>query len=311
MHQRHVDKAATRRCTVAAARLHWSVAEGDTIDAENWNVVFDDEVAHYRVRHMLRVGNAGLPACPRVALHLNDVTLLPLQLGSNIVQSRLGLCIQDRLTVAEINLSVRNRRILVEVRDRRIQIVCAGRSLLRHLRSLSRLRVCRGRKLVRTVSRGLRLLDAGRAARVQILDVVAVLRGELIQLIQPILHRTDLPVDPLLAGQRVQVAPEALIRLRRKRLAGGVGAIVLRILRRGGWLLLRVCRLGGRGLRGQAQRRRKEKGGHCAGSKNCRVSISHAAYSIAMRMPNPVPEWYITANRYKQTYLSIYPQGPL
>jgi hypothetical protein len=53
-------------------------------------------------------------------------------------------------------------------------------------------------------------MNAGLGTGVYVLNVVRVLSRELIQLVQPVFYRSNLPVDPLFTGKGVHFAPKAL-----------------------------------------------------------------------------------------------------
>jgi hypothetical protein len=83
--------------------------------------------------------------------------------------------------------------------------------------------------LVSSVGRIHRVLDTGLGAGVNILDVIRVLRLKLIKLVHLIFNRGGLPVYPLLAGKRVHVTPEPLLRLTLQRLARCICRAVIRV----------------------------------------------------------------------------------
>src|SRR5260370_26658667 len=94
------------------------------------------------------------------------------------------------------------------------------------------------------------VFDAGLRPGVYVLDIVSVLSLELIEFIDLVLDGTGLPVDPLLTGEGVHFAPEALLRLILQRLAGCVGRVVIGFVgtRAGCSLIWRCLRRGGAGL---------------------------------------------------------------
>src|SRR6202042_1829418 len=113
------------------------------------------------------------------------------------------LGIQSRLAGAEMQLGVGNLLVLIKIRDRSIQLTGLRVGLLRHLLRLASLSACLLSLLVCRVGRALRLVNPGLSAAVNVLDVVRVLGGELIKLVQPIFYRRYLTVYPLLASQGV------------------------------------------------------------------------------------------------------------
>jgi hypothetical protein len=66
------------------------------------------------------------------------------------------------------------------------------------------------------------ILDASLRAGINIVDIVSVLCLKLIELVNLILDGGDLSIYPLLAGERVHMTPETLLRLICEGLAGGV-----------------------------------------------------------------------------------------
>ncbi len=114
---------------------------------------------------------------------------------------------------AEVKLGIGNLLVLVKVGDRRIQLTGLRAGLLRHLLRLTGLGRGLQCLLICLIRSGLRLMDTSLCAGIYILDIVRVLGRELIELVQPVFYRSYLTIDPLLAGQRVQLAPEALVRL--------------------------------------------------------------------------------------------------
>ena len=115
-----------------------------------------------------------------------------------------------------MKLGIRNLLVLVEIRDRRIQLTGLRVRLLRHLLRLTGLGTGLHGLLICRIRSGLRLVNTSLGPAIDILDVVCVLRRELIQLVQPIFYRCYLTVDPLLPGQGVHFAPEALVGLGRQ-----------------------------------------------------------------------------------------------
>ena len=170
-----------------------------------------------------------------------------------MIQSFLSFLIQSGLSRAEVKFCIGNLLVLVEIADRRIQLIRLRAGLLRQLLRLTSLGRSLQSLLICLVCGGLRLVDAGLRTGIYVLDIVRVLSSELIELVQPVFNRCDLTIDPLLAGQRIHLAPEALVRLRGQRLTGSVSARIAGATRstRGS----RCCG-GGAGLRSAARRRR-------------------------------------------------------
>src|SRR5258708_17043186 len=100
----HADfdaSAADALCSRAVGRLHRSVAHSDRVDAEERNVMIDDQVTDYALRHILRVGDCSLSFAGGEALHLNDHSALSLHLIGDLIERFLGFRAQNLLSWAE------------------------------------------------------------------------------------------------------------------------------------------------------------------------------------------------------------------
>src|ERR1700738_2436520 len=155
----------------------------------------------------------------RITLHFYDIAFLTFQLGCNLVQSFFCLGIQSRLRGAEMQLGVGNLLVLINVRDRSIQLAGLSICLLRQRLCLPSLSACLLSLLVCSLRRALRLVNPGLSPSVDILNIVRVLCSELIKLVQPIFYWRYLTIDPLLTGQGVHLPPEAFSGLSGKRLS--------------------------------------------------------------------------------------------
>ena len=116
------------------------------------------------------------------------------------------------------------------------------RGLLRGVIGVQRLLVGRVCGLVGRISLSLRLQDSGLRPRIHVLDVARIAGIHIIQFRQPVIDRVGLPFHPLLAGERIDAAPEPFPRLahgmfeRRGGLLRSRGRHALGI--RSGWLRL-------------------------------------------------------------------------
>ena len=110
-----------------------------------------------------------------------------------------------------MEFSIGDLLVLVEIGNRRVQLGGLRIRLLRQLLRLTGLRTRLLGLLIGSIRSALCLVDTCLGPAINILNIVCVLGCELIQLIQPVFHRGDLPVDPLLACQRIHLAPEALV----------------------------------------------------------------------------------------------------
>ena len=127
-----------------------------------------------------------------------------------------------------MKFGIRNLLVLIKVSDRRIQLRGLRVGLLRHLLRLTGLGASLLGLLICRVRRALRLMDTSLGAAINILDIVRVLGGKLIELVQPIFYRGYLTIYPLLTGQWVHFSPETLGRLRWQRLSGSVSRRICR-----------------------------------------------------------------------------------
>ena len=71
------------------------------------------------------------------------------------------------------------------------------------------------------VGLGRRQADALGGAGINVFDQLAVGGGELIEFVQPIADRVKLPLDVLLAGKGIEMAPEAFLAHLQRLFAGG------------------------------------------------------------------------------------------
>jgi hypothetical protein len=267
VHQRYVnDRTAVAR--FCGFRLR-GISHPQAINSVYRHFVVDYQVAYDRICHGLRSLYSCLATRVRVALHFNDVALLTFQLRRNLIKSFLGFLIQCGLSRAEVKFCIGDLLVLVEIADRRIQLIRLRAGLCGQLLGLTSLGRSLQSLLICLVCRSLRLVDTSLRAGIDILDIIRVLGGELIQLIQPVFNRRNLTIDPLLPRQRIHLAPEAFVRLGRQRLTGSVSGRIAGATRstRGS-----RCRGGGAGLRSAARRRgslRHHRRAQTGGQQDC------------------------------------------
>jgi len=214
--------------------------------------MIDHQISDYGVGHILRSLDPSRSTRVGISLNLNDIALLSGQLLGDSVKSRLGIVIEGHLGVRETDFGIRNLRILVEVGDGRAQL---GRLAGRHLRRLIGLIRLGGgllRRLIGLVRGGLSLMDARLCTSIYVLDIAGVLGRQLVELVQAVFDRRHLPIDPLLAGERVEMTPKAFIRCGRQGFSGSVGAGVAWVGRRRRW--------GSRGRGGSLRKSRETQG---------------------------------------------------
>ncbi len=154
-----------------------------------------------------------------------------------------------------MQFSVGNLLILVKIRDRSVQLAGLRVCLLRQLLGLTSLGACLLCLLICRIRRALRLVNTSLGTAVYVFNVVRVLSSELIQLVQPVFYRSNLPIYPLFAGQGIQFSPETLGGLSRKRLSSSVSRRICCCTRRTGGGRVGRGRSGA-GLRSAAVRRR-------------------------------------------------------
>ena len=164
----------------------------------------DHQIPHHRLRHLLRAGNRRLSVTRRKPAHFDDVAALIFQRSRHLVQRVLRRLAQHALPRTEANLGIPNALVLIQVahhllfrRDPRRRL--RGRSL-RQLRLVRRV----GRVLVRQAALLRRQLNALRRPCIHVFDHLAVFRGQLIQLVDPVADRPHLPLHILLAGKRMR-----------------------------------------------------------------------------------------------------------
>lgn len=190
------------------------------------------EIPHDRIRHYPGALNPGLTMQGGIPLHLNDVSLLPIQLGGDLIQGILRFRVQAALAGEEVYLRVGDLLVLIQIGDCGAQLRRLRVGLLRKLLRLTGLRAGLLGLLVCLVGRALRLMNARLRPAIDIFDIAGVLRAELIELVQSVLNGRDLTVDPLFAGQWIEVTPESFIGLGRQGLPGRVRAGIVRICSR-------------------------------------------------------------------------------
>src|SRR5450756_163112 len=71
-------------------RRNRCIAHADQVNPIDRDVVVQRQIADYRLRHLLRVGNRDLSVTGRKALDFDDVATLVLQRGGHVVESALG-----------------------------------------------------------------------------------------------------------------------------------------------------------------------------------------------------------------------------
>src|SRR6185437_535577 len=214
------------------------------------DVMLDDKVPSYALRHVLRVCDSGGTAARREALNLHDGAALVLHLVCKLVESFLRLRAQYLLSGSEANLGVRDRLILIQSADRLLHGVqtraCLIDGLLRCLRAVAGI----DSVLVGLIGLERSLADTFLRASIDVLDVLRVLRSKLVALVHAVANRGHLALNVFLAGERIQVSPEPFVRVLLQRLMRGkidvvvcVGAIRLRLCGRGDGLRSRRCLL--------------------------------------------------------------------
>jgi len=177
--------------------------------AQNVNAIHRDlvtlhEIADDRIGKLLRSSNRRVTPARGKAPNLKNVAVLIFEGRGHFVERVLSLLAESCLTGAEANLGLRAAFVLVEIADHALG---AGNTLRCRLRSaLGRLRP-RGRVgcvLIRKTSFFRRQLNALPRTRVDVLDLPGILGGDLVELINAIADRSQLALDPCLAGKWVR-----------------------------------------------------------------------------------------------------------
>ena len=89
------------------------IAQREAIDSVDRNVMVNHQIAHDRVRHLLRPLNTSLTTRVGISLYLYDVTLLALQLSSYLIKSLFCLLVQRNLRGAEVKFHIRDLLVLI------------------------------------------------------------------------------------------------------------------------------------------------------------------------------------------------------
>src|SRR5215470_15635852 len=90
------------------------IAHADGVDAVYRDVMVQHQVTDYHLRHVARTGDSGAAVAGSEALYFQDVSLLGLQRFGHLIESSLGVLAQNGLAGTEADLSLRNRRVLIE-----------------------------------------------------------------------------------------------------------------------------------------------------------------------------------------------------
>ena len=204
---------------VAVRRRQLGIAQAHHENAVHRNVILFHQVTDHRIRHGLRTLDTGLATRRREALHFDDVALLVLQVGGHVVQGLLGFRAQGALSRTETDLGLGRGLILIDVADHLLHGIQTIAGLERSLVGLLCLAARFGGVLVSFGGLGGRLADALLRTRVDILDLLGVLRGEIVEFVHPIADRAELPLYVLLAGEGIDLAPKALAIVRLQWLA--------------------------------------------------------------------------------------------
>src|ERR1700761_5724412 len=201
--------------------------------------MFGYEVALHCLGQPIRTGDAGAALRRSVGLNFENVTLVAGKVGRHLVKLILRVLGKDRRTGTELDRHRVLFRVGIESVYGGVDLADFGGCLTGNCVGLLRLSSGRSRYLVGRVGRSLSLVDACLSAAVDILDVLRVLGVDFIQLVQLTLDRVQPLVYPLLAGKRIHLTPEPLLRwlvhalstgggLRRRRrgVTGAVGGLL-------------------------------------------------------------------------------------
>ena len=199
----------------------------------------EHQVAHHGLGHLLRSRDGGLSLAGGEALDFDDVATLSLYAAGHLVKSVLCILAQHGLASAEADFGLVRGLVLVDVADHVLDRLHPGGYLLRGILRLGGFVAGVYGVLVSFVRLVRSQLDASGSARIDVLDLLAVLRSQLIEFIDAVPDGLGLPLYVVLAGERIDASPEAFTgRSGQRSFAGGVAAAVVGRLR-----LLRVGRL--------------------------------------------------------------------
>ncbi len=202
---------------------------------------------NYGVGEVLRILDTGLSPAARVGGDFYYISFLSLDLRCDLGEGILSFGIQLSLTGTKANLGVIDLLVLIEVRDGGVQLRGLRAGLLRQCVRLIGGGAGGGGGSAGLPGGGFGLTDTGLGAGVYVFNVCGIARLKLIELVEAVLDRIELPIDPLFAGEGVDFSPEAFVGLGCQRMAGGVGAVGVGV-RLGGGACLDLRGSLGRGL---------------------------------------------------------------
>jgi len=84
----------------------WGIAHAYEVDAIDRDVMGENQIAHDRLGHLLRVGDCSLGSTCRESLDFDDVTALAFDAAGHGIESVLGVLAQHGLAGTEANLSL-------------------------------------------------------------------------------------------------------------------------------------------------------------------------------------------------------------
>ena len=233
LQQGDLDPAATRAvCLAAFGRSRdGSVPHADGVDPVHGDLMLDDQVAHHRLRHLLRVldGCWPLPGekpCTSMMYPFWSLSGVAISSSASLALRLRAICPDLKWISAWVEgwyWSMFSTTCSTAVEP-------DGGLLRRLVGELSAVAGIDGVH-IRLVGLERRYADSFRGAGIHVSDGLGVLGRDLIQLVEAAAHRVQLLLDVLLAGERVQVSPEAFMPLVGQRLmAVGGGLRVLSVL---------------------------------------------------------------------------------
>jgi len=208
-----MDGVAARDCAIR--RRMAGIPQTDNVDSVYGNIMFFNKIAHNGVGKMLGCLNPGLPFAGGKSLNFDQVALLTSQICCYSVESVFCFRVEHCLPGAEANFSLAYGLILIEIGNRRSELLRPHSRLLGRLLSLGGHATGARRLLARAVRRALRLMNSSLRSCVYILDIARIAGAQLIKLVQSVFDRIQLPIDPLLASKWVKMSPKPFVGLNR------------------------------------------------------------------------------------------------
>jgi len=208
--------------------LNLGVAHTEREHAVDRDFMAENQVTHNGVGHLLRRLDGSGAVAGSESLDFDDVALLVLQGSGEFIESVLCLLAENGLSGTEPDFGFVHRRILVVIGDNLLDCLKASGGLLRGLVRLLGAIAGVESVLVGFVRFRGSLTDTFLSARIDVLDVLGVGGGQLVEFVDAVADRRHLLLNILFTGKGVQFAPETLASIGRQRLTGSEVLIGIR-----------------------------------------------------------------------------------